>query len=199
MFVQLGHNLAPHCKNSTTLQNFVFQFSTNHFQGQLYTDFKEFFSAVVTDVCYQVPVKVEKKKLESSSLLLRHFVFRMVKASPQGKVYFTLCTVVYNTVHLSLSCDCFIIGRVKSHKICHSLFYIFIESSFKIKESSSQQICSVARYYIYLYNKRIVMKYHTDIYNGQVNYLSVFKENEILLMFLNCKAQFHMLIYYKEV
>lgn len=108
-----------------------------------------------------------KKKMESSSLLLRHFVFRMVKASPQGKVYFTLCTVLYNTVHLSLSCDCFIIGRVKSHKICHSLFYIFIESSFKIKESSSQQICSVARYYIYLYNKRIVMKYHTDnIYNG---------------------------------
>lgn len=138
-----------------------------------------------------------KKTLESSSLLLRHFVFRMVKASPQGKVYFTLCTVLYNTVHLSLSCDCFIIGRVKSHKICHSLFYIFIESSFKIK--TSQQICSVARYYIYLYNKRIVMKYHTDIYNGKVNYLSVFKENEILLMLLNCKAQFHMLIYYKKV
>lgn len=139
-----------------------------------------------------------KKKLESSSLLLRHFVFRMVKASPQGKVYFTLCTVLYNTVHLSLSCDCFIIGRVKSHKICHSLFYIFIESSFKIKESSSQQIYSVAMYYIY-HNKRIVMKYHTDIYNGKVNYLSVFKENEILLMLLNCKAQFHMLIYYKKV
>ena len=139
-----------------------------------------------------------KKKLESSSLLLRHFVFRMVKASPQGKVYFTLCTVLYNTVHLSLSCDCFIIGRVKSQKICHSLFYIFIESSFKIKESSSQQIYSVAMYYIY-YNKRIVMKYHTDIYNGKVNYLSVFKENEILLMLLNCKAQFHMLIYYKKV
>lgn len=110
-------------------------------------------------------LKFKKKKLESSSLLLRHFVFRMVKASPQGKVYFTLCTVLYNTVHLSLSCDCFIIGRVKSHKICHSLFYIFIESSFKIKESSSQQIYSVAMYYIY-YNKRIVMKYHTDIYNG---------------------------------
>ena len=140
-----------------------------------------------------------KKTLESSTLLLRHFVFRMVKASPQGKVYFTLCTVLYNTVHLSLSCDCFIIGRVKSHKICHSLFYIFIESSFKIKESSSQRICSVAMCYIYLYNKRIVMKYHTDIYNGKVNYLSVFKENEILLMLLNCKAQFHMLIYYKKV
>ena len=54
-------------------------------------------------------------------------------------------------------------------------------------------------YYIYLYNKRIVMKCHTDIYNGKVNYLSVFKENEILLMLLNCKAQFHMLIYYKKV
>ena len=140
-----------------------------------------------------------KKKLESSSLLLLHFFFCVVEASPQGKVYFTLCTVLYNTVHLSLSCDCFIIGQVKSHKICHSLFYIFIESSFKIKESSSQQICSVARYYIYLYNKRIVMKYHADIYDGKVNYLSAFKENEMLLMFLNCKAQFHMLIYYKKV
>lgn len=43
------------------------------------------------------------------------------------------------------------------------------------------------------------MKYHTDIYNGKVTYLSVFKENEILLMFLNCKVQFHMLIYYKKV
>lgn len=118
-----------------------------------------------------------------------------LKKKKTGKVYCTLCTVLYYTVHLSLSRDCFIIGRVKFHKICHSLFYIFIEPSFKIKESSSKQICSVARYYIYLYNKRIVMKYHTD----KVNYLSVFKENEILLMFLNCKAQFHMLIYYKKV
>lgn len=153
----------------------------------------------MTDVCYQVPVKVEKKnwKVPASSSGL--FVFRMVEASPQGKVYFTLCTVLYNTVHLSLSCDCFIIGWVKSHKICHSLFYIFIESSIKIRESSSQQICSVARYYICLYNKRIVMKYHADIYDGKVNYLSAFKENEMLLMFLNCKAQFHMLIYYKKV